>query len=190
VRPSDPRLRRQLAVARAPLAGVLTAGLASSGLVLAQAWAVTGLLMAVLGDGALLPRAVTVVVVLGLRGASSWASDGCAARAAARVGQDLRRRIVTAVLRRTAAGESVPATGEVAALATRGVAEAEPYLTRYLPAVVLAAVLPALTVVAVATQDLLSAAIILLTLPLVPVFGALVGLATRDRADRQWRAMS
>ena len=30
----------------------------------------------------------------------------------------------------------------------------------------------------------------LATLPLIPVFGALVGLATRDRAEQQWRAMS
>ena len=30
----------------------------------------------------------------------------------------------------------------------------------------------------------------LATLPLIPVFGALVGLATRDRAERQWRAMA
>ena len=42
----------------------------------------------------------------------------------------------------------------------------------------------------IATQDLLSAVIVLLTLPLVPVFGALVGLATRDRAREQWREMS
>ena len=46
-------------------------------------------------------------------------------------------------------------------LATRGVAAAEPYLTRYLPALVLAAVLPLVTVVAIATQDLLSAVIVL-----------------------------
>ena len=65
----------------------------------------------------------------------------------------------------------------------------EPYLTRYLPALVLAAVLPPLTVVAIATQDLLSAWIVLATLPLVPVFGALIGLATRDRAREQWAAM-
>ena len=190
MRPTDPRLRRQLVTARVPLAGVLAAGLVSSGLVIAQAWAVTGLILAVLGHGDLTTRAVVVVVVLALRGVSGWVGDACAALAAARVGKDLRGRIVAAVLRRTAAGEDVPATGEVAALATRGVAEAEPYLTRYLPAVVLAAVLPVLTLAALATQDLLSAAIVLLTLPLVPVFGALVGLATRDRADQQWRAMA
>jgi ATP-binding cassette subfamily C protein CydCD len=70
------------------------------------------------------------------------------------------------------------------------VSAAEPYLTRYLPAVVLAMVLPPLTVLVIATQDLLSAVIVLATLPLVPVFGALVGLATRDRAREQWRELS
>jgi ATP-binding cassette subfamily C protein CydCD len=58
-----------------------------------------------------------------------------------------------------------------------------------MPALVLACVLPPLTVVAIGSQDLLSAAIVVATLPLVPVFGALVGLATRDRANEQWRAM-
>jgi ATP-binding cassette subfamily C protein CydCD len=78
----------------------------------------------------------------------------------------------------------------VSVLATRGVASAEPYLTRYVPAFALAGVLPVLTLVAIASQDQLSAVIVGCTLPLVPVFGALVGLATRDRADEQWRAMA
>ncbi|MFC6345655.1 ABC transporter transmembrane domain-containing protein, partial [Nocardioides hankookensis] len=74
-------------------------------------------------------------------------------------------------------------------LATRGATAAEPYLTRYVPALVLAGVLPVVTLVAIATQDPMSALIVLLTLPLIPVFGILVGLATRDRARLQWRAL-
>jgi ATP-binding cassette subfamily C protein CydCD len=31
---------------------------------------------------------------------------------------------------------------------------------------------------------------LLVTLPLVPVFGALVGLATRDKAREQWAALA
>ena len=45
-------------------------------------------------------------------------------------------------------------------LAIAGWTAAEPYLTRYVPAVVLAAVLPVVTLVAIATQDLMSAAIV------------------------------
>ncbi len=85
-----------------------------------------------------------------------------------------------AILRDGGAGRS---TGELASLATRGATAAEPYLTRYVPALVLAGVLPCVTLVAIATQDPTSALIVLATLPLIPVFGILVGLATRDRAE-------
>ncbi|MDN4161633.1 thiol reductant ABC exporter subunit CydD [Nocardioides abyssi] len=184
MRPTDPRLRRQLAPARGPLGGVLAAGLAGAVLVVAQAWVVTGLVVAVVRQEPLGGWALAVAVVLGLRALTGWTGDVLAARAAARVGTHLRRQVVGALLRRGAAepGDAV--------LLTRGVAAAEPYLTRYLPALVLAGVLPLLTLAVIATEDLLSAVIVAATLPLVPVFGALVGLATRDKAEEQWRAMS
>ena len=59
-----------------------------------------------------------------------------------------------------------------------------------MPALVLAGVLPCITLVAIATQDPMSALIVLVTLPLIPVFGILVGLATADRARSQWRALA
>jgi ATP-binding cassette subfamily C protein CydCD len=186
VKPSDPRLRQQLAPARRQLLGVLTAGVVGSVLVIAQAWVVTGLVLAVLRDGDVRAWGVAVVATLALRAVTGWAGDRSAAHAAAVVATDLRRRLMHAVTTRP----SSAASGEVAVLATRGVAAAEPYLTRYLPALVLATVLPPLTVIVIASQDLLSAVIVVCTLPLVPVFGALVGLATRDRAQEQWRAMS
>lgn len=190
MRPTDPRLLRQLAPARRPLSGVLAGGVVGSVLVLAQAWVVTGLVIAALRGEHVVLWATLAASVLAARAACGWVVDVLAARAAALVGTDLRRRLVSALLRRRAGGEPERSAGELAVLVTRGVAASEPYLTRYLPALVLAAVLPALTVVAMATQDLLSAGIVLATLPLVPVFGALVGLATRDRAESQWRAMS
>ncbi|MFC4783419.1 thiol reductant ABC exporter subunit CydD [Nocardioides sp. MAHUQ-72] len=191
MRPGDPRVRRQLRPARRELSGVVAGGALGSLLVIAQAWVVTGLVVAAVHDPldrAELGRwALATVAVLAARAATGWGVDLLAARAAAVVGNDLRRRLVRAVLRRAGTTE---ASGELSVLATRGVSAAEPYLTRYLPALVLAAFLPALTVVAIATQDLLSALIVACTLPLVPVFGALVGLATRDRAESQWRALA
>ncbi|AIY17932.1 thiol reductant ABC exporter subunit CydD [Pimelobacter simplex] len=187
MRPSDPRLRAMLAPARAGLAGVVAAGVLGGLVVIAQAWAVAGLVVAVLRDEPLGGWMLAVVGVLVLRALTGAAADLCAARAAAVVGTVLRHRLVRAYVDRAGAAE---APGAAAVLATRGVAAAEPYVTRYVPALVVATVLPPLTVVAIATQDLLSAVIVLATLPLVPVFGALVGLATRDRAEEQWRAMA
>lgn len=187
MRPTDPRLVRRLAPARRELSGVVGAGLVSGLLVVLQAWTVTGLVLAVVGHGSPGSWALLTLAVFAARGAVTWLSDLLAARAAARVGTDLRRQVVRAVLRQRPDGRP---TGELAVLATRGVAASEPYLTRYLPALVLAAVVPPLTVAAIAVLDLASALVVLATLPLVPVFGALVGLATRDRANAQWRAMA
>ena len=187
MRPSDPRVRRQLLPARRPLAVVLAAGVLGSLLLVGQAWAVTELLLAALHDGAVGSWAVVVVALFAARALTGWVSDRSAARAAALVGADLRRRVVGAILRDGGAGRS---TGELAGLATRGATAAEPFLTRYVPALVLAGVLPFVTLVAIATQDPMSALIVLCTLPLIPVFGILVGLATEDRARSQWRALA
>ena len=186
MRPSDPWLRQQLAPAWRQLLGVVAAGVLACAFVIAQAWAVTDLVLAVLHHDDLTRPALAVAAVLVGRAAAGLVGDVSASRAAARVGTALRRQLVAAMVERDLGG----ATGEVSVLATRGVGVAEPYLTRYVPALVLATVLPPVTVLVIATQDLLSAFIVLATLPLVPVFGALVGLATRDRAREQWREMS
>ena len=185
MRPSDPRLRRLVAPARRPLAVVLAAGVAGALLVIAQAFAITGLVVAAVEGRLALGWAVAVVALLAGRGLVGWAGDVAAARAAATVASVVRRRVTGAVLSRPGGSTSADAV-----LVTRGVTALEPYLTRYVPALVLAMGLPVLTVLAIASQDLLAALIVVCTLPLVPVFGALVGLATRDRAQRQWRALS
>lgn len=191
MRPSDPRVRRQLAPAARPLAVVLVAGVVGSLLLVAQAWAVTELVLAALEEGAVGTWAAVVVAVFVARSLVGWTTDTMAARAAAVVGSDIRRRVVAAILRDGGAGGAGGrSTGELAGLATRGATAAEPYLTRYVPAVVLAGVLPVVTLVAIATQDPMSALIVLCTLPLIPVFGILVGLATQDRARDQWRALA
>jgi ATP-binding cassette, subfamily C, bacterial CydCD len=196
MKPLDPRLLPHLTPARLPLAGVVAASTASGLLLVAQAFAVAGLvtgLFAGARDGswdAAVASGVLLGVVTAGRALTSWLVDVLSARASAQVTATLRHRLLTAALGLGAYGLSRRRSGEVALLATRGVAAIDPYLTRYLPALVVAAVLPPVTVLAIATQDLLSAGIVLATLPLVPVFAVLVGLATRDRADRQWRSLA
>lgn len=185
MRPSDPRLLRLLAPARGALAGVVVAGVVGAVLVVGQAFAVTGLVVAAV-EGRFAPGwAALVAALLAARGVVGWVSDAAAARAAATVGSDVRRRLTASVLARPGGSSAADAV-----LVTRGVAALEPYLTRYLPALVLAAVLPGLTVLAILSQDWIAALIVVCTLPLVPVFGALVGLTTRDHAEKQWRALS
>ncbi|MFT4008739.1 MAG: thiol reductant ABC exporter subunit CydD [Nocardioidaceae bacterium] len=185
MKPTDPAVRRHLEPARGPLTGVLVGSGVTALLVIGQAFAIASFVVAAVRGGDITRWAVATAAVLALRGLVSLIVDRLAARAAVQVGQQLRGQAVDAALRGHTA-----ATGELTALLTRGVTAAEPYLTRYLPAYFLAMVLPLLTVVAITTQDLMSALIVLVTLPLVPVFGALVGLATRDQATKQWRELA
>lgn len=191
MRPTDPWLLRQLRPARDALLAVVGYGAVSCVLVIVQAWAVTALVLAVLDDRPLTVPGILVATVLVGRAVVSWLSEVAAARGAATLASSLRAQLVDRVVGGDQAGApTTPGSGALSVLLTRGVSAIEPYVTRYLPALVLAMFLPALTVLVIATQDLLSAAIVAATLPLVPVFGALVGLATRDRAEAQWREMS
>ena len=143
-------------------------------LVLAQAELLASVLSG--GSGFLL-----LCLVIGLRVLVWWVHRAMAHRAAERT----RVRLREAFLRS-------PGTkaGEVATLVTRGVHDVTPYVVGYLPMQVLAVVVPLAVVIRLAFADLTAAVTILVTLPLIPVFGALVGAHTRERTARQWDALA
>ncbi|WP_240195688.1 thiol reductant ABC exporter subunit CydD [Nocardioides faecalis] len=190
MRPLDARVRRHLGVAKAPLSVVLAGNVVVAVLVIAQAYAVAVLIARLLAGGAWQGAAGWLLAITAGRAVAGWAVDVAAARASARVGEHLRVTATRAALTLPPHTAAARRTGELTALVTRGAGAVEPYLTRYLPTLVLAGVLPAMTLVAIAVTDLWAALVVLLTLPLVPVFAVLIGLTTRDRADRQWRRMA
>ena len=167
MKPLDPRLLPHLAPARTSLAGALVGSVVAGLLVVAQAFAVAAVITALLaGDGPATWRAARLLgAVTAGRAVAGWVVDAGTARASSLVTTTLRRRVLDAALSLGASRLSRRRTGELAVLTTRGVTAVDPYLTRYLPALLLAAVLPPLTVVAIATQDLLSAVVVVATLP-------------------------
>jgi thiol reductant ABC exporter CydD subunit len=79
--------------------------------------------------------------------------------------------------------------GEITAAAVQGIDALESYFARYLPQVVLACVVPLIVLGWVAWIDVESALILLLTLPLVPVFMWLIGRYTEARTRERWLAL-
>lgn len=77
-----------------------------------------------------------------------------------------------------------------ATLITRGLDGLRPYFTAYLPSVFLAGILTPAAVVVIAVYDWRSALIVLIALPLIPVFMVLIGLLTRDRSAASLAAMT
>ena len=74
-------------------------------------------------------------------------------------------------------------------LATGGVDALDGFYSRYLPQLVLAVIVPVAILTVVFREDWISGAIILFTLPLIPVFMILIGLVTRIHTDRQLGAL-
>ncbi len=189
MRPLDPRVLPHLRPARGALAVVVLGSGLGALLVVGQAFAVAALVTALATGAQWSAAGVALVSLLAARAVVGVVVDVASASAASRVGAHLRRTALRSALDLDPTALARHRVGELGLLLTRGVAAVEPYLTRYLPALVLAAVLPLLTLAAIATQDLLAALVVLLTLPLVPVFAALIGMSTRDRVERQWRLL-
>ena len=81
-------------------------------------------------------------------------------------------------------------TGEITQLATRGVDALDPYFARYLPQVVLTAIISPLFVVVVWATDWISGVVLVLTLPIVLLFMVLAGQSAQRRTDDQWRTLA
>jgi ATP-binding cassette subfamily C protein CydD len=79
---------------------------------------------------------------------------------------------------------------DAAAAVTRGLDALRPYFTAYLPALFLAAILTPVSAVVLGLYDLRSAVIVLITLPLIPIFMVLIGVATTDRSAAALAAMT
>ncbi|MFJ6389140.1 thiol reductant ABC exporter subunit CydD [Streptomyces sp. NPDC091972] len=194
MKPIDPRLLRYARATRLFLVAVVGLGVLGALLVIAQAMLVAEIVVGAFQHGLAVSELRTPLLLLAAvavgRGLVSWLTELAAHRASAAVKSELRGRLLE---RATALGPgwlSGQRTGSLVALATRGVDALDDYFSRYLPQLGLAVVVPVAVLTRIVTEDWVSAAIIVGTLPLIPVFMVLIGWATQSRMDRQWRLLS
>ncbi|MEV2203643.1 thiol reductant ABC exporter subunit CydD [Streptomyces fradiae] len=194
MKPIDPRLLRYARATRFFLLAVVLLGLVGAGLVVAQAMLVAEVVVGAFQDGMAvddltLPLVLLAAVAVG-RGLVSWLTELAAHRASAAVKSELRGRLLERAAALGPGWLGGQRTGSLVALATRGVDALDDYFARYLPQLGLAVVVPVAVLARIVTEDWVSAAIIVVTLPLIPVFMILIGWATQARMDRQWRLLS
>lgn len=112
-----------------------------------------------------------------LRSATVWAQGIAARRAALGIKEELRSELLARALR-SGARNTGPADGGLAVLATRGLDALDSYYTQFLPALVNCAAIPLLLGARILFTDWVSAVVIVLTVPLVPLFMVLIGRHT------------
>ncbi len=165
----------------------LLAALRAAGLVLVAEAVARGI--GALSAGDLSAETTRLIVVLGIAGAvlrsgAEWATSVVARRIATRVKGDLRSRL----WRRIAEGD--PTGGGTAVLASDGLDDLDDYYVQSLPATIAAAVVPLLVGLRVLGADWVSAAVIVLTVPLIPLFMVLIGKHTQQRTDEALSALT
>ncbi|MBW8736585.1 MAG: thiol reductant ABC exporter subunit CydD [Streptomyces turgidiscabies] len=194
MKPIDPRLLRYAGATRRFLLAVVGLGAVGAGLVVAQAMLIAEVVVGAFQHGLSVTELRTplmlLVAVAGGRAVVSWFTELAAHRTSAAVKSELRGRLLERAVALGPEWLGGQRTGSLVALATRGVDALDDYFSRYLPQLGLAVVVPVAVLARIVTEDWVSAAIIVGTLPLIPVFMVLIGWATQSHMDRQWRLLS
>ncbi|MFD3742007.1 thiol reductant ABC exporter subunit CydD [Streptomyces sp. NPDC058629] len=194
MKPIDPRLLRYARATRFFLAAVVALGLVGAALVIAQAMLIAEIVVGGFEDGLTVTELGTPLLLLAAvavgRALVAWLTELAAHRASAAVKSELRGRLLERAALLGPGWLSGQRTGSLVALATRGVDALDDYFARYLPQLGLAVVVPVAVLARIVTEDWVSAAIIVVTLPLIPLFMILIGWATQSRMDRQWQLLS
>ncbi|OAE01545.1 thiol reductant ABC exporter subunit CydD [Arthrobacter sp. OY3WO11] len=123
-----------------------------------------------------------------LRSLTVWGQAVAARRAALGIKEELRAGLLERALRNGARGTG-PADGGLAVLATRGLDALDNYYTQFLPALVNCAAIPLLLGARILFADWVSAVVIVLTVPLVPLFMVLIGRYTEDNVREAQAAL-
>ncbi|NKY55814.1 ABC transporter ATP-binding protein/permease [Nocardia flavorosea] len=185
--PVDPRLWRYARSARNYL--VLSVGLSllTTVAIVAAAVLLGRVLAGVITDpgqrsvGAWHTELALLASAIAVRVLAAWWQARIAHRAGARVVAELEQSVL-------AAGAGLPPREletrrtELAVVVSSGLGGLRPYLAGYVPALLLAVVVPPVVLVVIAAHDLTSAVIVIITLPLIPIFMVLIGLLTEGRA--------
>ena len=193
MKPLDPRLLRYARSARAYMAFLVAAGMATTILAVVQCCATAAALARLVSRGGSsaglgLPLGLVAGAFAG-RALVGYAQEAAGHRAALRTIAQLRGRVLDSAAGRGQRWLANGKTSSTVTLATEGLDALEPYFVRFLPQLILTCLATPATLAAVVWLDWISAVAILVCLPLIPIFMVLVGKMTQAYSNERLRAM-
>lgn len=196
---TSPPEHKQILTAWASYAGrwpqlAIVTGVLAASLLIVQAWLLASSVQAVLFEQAdlvdLMPWLAGLLLVFCLRAGFGWVSEQAAFQGALQVKLQIRQLLYNKLQSLGSAWLSEERSGAVTTLLSDGVEQLEAYYARYLPAMRLSVYVPLLILVVVLTQDWLSALVLFVTAPLIPLFMMLIGKGTEQRNQQQWQQLA
>ncbi|MEU1962133.1 ATP-binding cassette domain-containing protein [Nocardia sp. NPDC019304] len=186
--PVDPRLWRYARSARSYLALSVALSLVVTGAIVVAAVLIGRVLAGVVTDpaartlGVWTAELVGLAVAIACRVLATWWQSRLAHRAGASVVAELEGAVLGAGARLSPRELDARRT-ELAVVVGTGLSGLRGYLVGYLPALLLAVLVPPIVLAVIAAHDPASGVIVVITLPLIPIFMILIGLLTQGRAE-------
>ncbi len=187
--PVDPRLLRYTRATRHFLALTVVIGGLVASLLVAQAWLVASSIAGTVGShrglAELRSPLVLLLLVIAGRALLRWLAELTAHRTSASAKSDLRNALVRRMAELGPHGIDRAGRSDLVVLAGSGIDALDAYFAKYLPQQLLALIVPVTVVAVVFWSDWVSATILAVTLPLIPLFMWLIGSMTKTRTERR-----
>jgi ATP-binding cassette subfamily C protein CydCD len=194
VKPLDPRLLQYSRSSRGFILLEVFFAITNAGLVIGQSFALASLVVQIFTNHAnrsmVSTRLSWILIIFLARGVINYFTEYVAAKSSIRMRNELRTGLLDKLLsgRSRAVFRQGPAS--VSLVATKGIDSLDSYFSRFLPQLVIAAVIPLIVGVTIAFADLISGFVVLGTVPLIPLFGIMIGRFTGAATQKRWRTLA
>ena len=189
----DPRLFRVSRSSRGLISVAVVSAILITFTTVAQAFLLSNLITSVFQSSqsieSLQVTIGTLVIVFVFRIVLTYTSERATNQISHRIRVDLRKALFSKIL--TAGSELNIRFGpaRISLISTRAITNLEPYFTRFVPQLFIAFSVPVVVGLTIAWLDLASGLIAMVTVPLIPLFGALIGKYTSDAMQKRWQTL-
>ena len=181
----DLRLLLSSSSGRRLLIASVFAGVFWSAIVVGNAYLISEIIVRIIGHK---PRSLHFIALLAglwlLRAVFQSSFDYWCSVQAIRMKQELRSETTS-----KAENYSAGSAAGLSNILTKGLNALDIYLGRFVPQMIFAAITPTVVIVTLFTEDLISGFIALITLPLIPLFGALIGRFSEEAVVKKWQTL-
>lgn len=155
-----------------------------SALLIANAWLISDLIIRVIEDKSIDSQFYYLIVLWVFRSVFLAGFENWTLNQAVDAKLGLRNR---ATANSFGMRQFSPAT--MSNLLTKGLNSIDTYYGRFIPQLLFSIFVPTLLIITLFTKDVLSAVVAILTLPIIPFFGALIGRYTNDAVGKKWKTL-
>lgn len=193
MKPFDPRLLRYSRSSRGFIFAIVVIATLGALLTIGQAALLVDLICKFFqrkrSFNSLQAEVVALAVIFVGRALLAYINDGVSARASTKIRNDLRIQVMEKVL--ASGGSEIADLGSagLAVLVTKGINNLDGYFAKFLPQLFIALIVPLSAGSVIAARDWKSGLIVLLTIPLIPIFGILIGRFTASATEKKWQTL-